>query len=103
MSSADASRTRAKARWTVEAAINESVPAPVISAALWQRFESTGRRGLHGQGALGDARGLRRTRGEVLVVHHELRVYETAEALARGGGSFRSAAQSRPRLDEPSL
>jgi 6-phosphogluconate dehydrogenase len=29
-------------RWTVEAAIAESVPAPVISAALWQRFESRG-------------------------------------------------------------
>lgn len=27
-------------RWTVEAAIEESVPAPVISAALWQRYES---------------------------------------------------------------
>jgi 6-phosphogluconate dehydrogenase len=29
-------------RWTVEAAIDESVPSPVISAALWQRFESRG-------------------------------------------------------------
>ncbi|HVA53948.1 MAG TPA: decarboxylating 6-phosphogluconate dehydrogenase [Acidimicrobiales bacterium] len=29
-------------RWTVEAAINESVPAPVIAAALWQRYESRG-------------------------------------------------------------
>ena len=29
-------------RWTVEAAIDESVPAPVISAALWQRYESRG-------------------------------------------------------------
>ena len=29
-------------RWTLEAAINESVPAPVISASLWQRFESRG-------------------------------------------------------------
>ncbi|MCU1363410.1 MAG: 6-phosphogluconate dehydrogenase, decarboxylating [Acidimicrobiaceae bacterium] len=29
-----------EARWTLEAAINESVPAPVISASLWQRFES---------------------------------------------------------------
>jgi 6-phosphogluconate dehydrogenase len=29
-------------RWTLEAAINETVPAPVISAALWQRFESRG-------------------------------------------------------------
>ncbi len=27
-------------RWTVDAAIDESVPAPVISAALWQRYES---------------------------------------------------------------
>ncbi len=29
-------------RWTLEAAINESVPAPVISAALFERFESRG-------------------------------------------------------------
>ena len=29
-------------RWTVQAAISESVPAPVISAALFQRFESRG-------------------------------------------------------------
>ena len=29
-------------RWTIEAAINESVPAPVISASLWQRYESRG-------------------------------------------------------------
>jgi 6-phosphogluconate dehydrogenase len=29
-------------RWTIEAAIDESVPVPVISAALWQRFESRG-------------------------------------------------------------
>jgi 6-phosphogluconate dehydrogenase len=27
-------------RWTVESAIEESVPAPVIAASLWQRFES---------------------------------------------------------------
>ncbi len=27
-------------RWTVEAAIEESVPTPVIAASLWQRFES---------------------------------------------------------------
>ena len=31
-----------EARWTIEAAINESVPTPVISASLWQRFESRG-------------------------------------------------------------
>lgn len=29
-------------RWTVLAAVDESVPAPVISAALTQRYESRG-------------------------------------------------------------
>jgi 6-phosphogluconate dehydrogenase len=29
-------------RWTLEAAINESVPSPVLSAAIFQRFESRG-------------------------------------------------------------
>jgi len=29
-------------RWTVTAAIDESVPAPVISAALYARFSSRG-------------------------------------------------------------
>jgi 6-phosphogluconate dehydrogenase len=29
-------------RWTVQAAIDESVPAPVLSAALYQRFASRG-------------------------------------------------------------
>ncbi len=30
-------------RWTVQAAIDEGVPAPVLSAALYSRFESRGR------------------------------------------------------------
>ena len=30
------------ARWTIAAAIDESVPAPVLSAALYQRFSSRG-------------------------------------------------------------
>jgi 6-phosphogluconate dehydrogenase len=29
-------------RWTIAAAIDESVPAPVLSAALYQRFSSRG-------------------------------------------------------------
>ncbi|MFE4461581.1 6-phosphogluconate dehydrogenase (decarboxylating), partial [Nocardia tengchongensis] len=29
-------------RWTVDAAIDEGVPAPVLSAALFQRFASRG-------------------------------------------------------------
>jgi 6-phosphogluconate dehydrogenase len=36
-------------RWTVMAAIDEGVPAPVISAALTQRFESRGLGGFTGQ------------------------------------------------------
>jgi 6-phosphogluconate dehydrogenase len=30
-------------RWTINAAIDEGVPAPVLSAALYQRFSSRGR------------------------------------------------------------
>jgi 6-phosphogluconate dehydrogenase len=30
-------------RWTVHAAIDEGVPAPVLSAALYERFSSRGR------------------------------------------------------------
>ena len=29
-------------RWTVQAAIDESVPAPVLSTALYERFSSRG-------------------------------------------------------------
>ncbi|MDE1950328.1 MAG: 6-phosphogluconate dehydrogenase (decarboxylating), partial [Burkholderiales bacterium] len=29
-------------RWTVQAAIDEAVPAPVLSAALYARFDSRG-------------------------------------------------------------
>jgi 6-phosphogluconate dehydrogenase len=29
-------------RWTIKAAIDEAVPAPVLSAALYQRFASRG-------------------------------------------------------------
>jgi 6-phosphogluconate dehydrogenase len=29
-------------RWTIEAAVDESVPAPVLSAALFSRFSSRG-------------------------------------------------------------
>jgi 6-phosphogluconate dehydrogenase len=29
-------------RWTITAAIDESVPAPVLSAALYERFSSRG-------------------------------------------------------------
>ncbi|MCL5124809.1 MAG: 6-phosphogluconate dehydrogenase (decarboxylating), partial [Deltaproteobacteria bacterium] len=30
-------------RWTIKAAIDEAVPAPVLTAALFQRFDSRGK------------------------------------------------------------
>ena len=33
---------RAKGRWTIKAAIDEGVPAPVLTAALYERFTSRG-------------------------------------------------------------
>ena len=36
-------------RWTVNAAIDEGVPVPVLSAALYQRFSSRGRSDLADQ------------------------------------------------------
>ena len=47
-------------RWTVHAAIDEGVPAPVISAALYARFASRGDVGLCRPAAVGDALRLRR-------------------------------------------
>ena len=49
-------------RWTVQAAIEVGVPAHVLSAALYARFDSRGARRVAEQGALGDAVGLRRPR-----------------------------------------
>src|SRR6202048_1240614 len=45
-------------RWTIKAAIEEAVPVPVLSTALYQRFTS------REQAALSDALRLRRTPGE---------------------------------------
>ncbi len=47
-------------RWTLEAAIEEGVPAHVLSAALYERFASRGERRLRQPGALGDATRVRR-------------------------------------------
>ena len=42
-------------RWTISAAIDEGVPAPVLTSALFERFSSRGRGGFRGQAAVGDA------------------------------------------------
>ena len=51
-------------RWTSIAAIEEGVPAPVLTTALYERFASRDARRLRQQGALGDAQGVRRPRRE---------------------------------------
>ena len=42
-------------RWTIKAAIDEAVPAHVLSAALYERFQLPRRGGFRRQAALGDA------------------------------------------------
>ncbi len=51
-------------RWTVQAAIDEGVPVHVLSAALFDRFASRGEAEFAQPGALRDAQGVRRPRGE---------------------------------------
>ena len=51
-------------RWTLKAAIDTGVPAPVLSSALFDRFSSQGEFGIRRQAALGDAVCVRRARGE---------------------------------------
>ena len=51
-------------RWTVQAAVDEGVPVPVLSTALFSRFAVAGQRRLRQQGAVGHAQGVRRPPGE---------------------------------------
>ena len=51
-------------RWTLLAAVDEGVPAHVLSAALFDRFESRGEAEFAEPRALGDAQGVRRPRRE---------------------------------------
>ena len=51
-------------RWTVLAAVDEGVPASVIAASLYERFESRDDGRVHRQDLVGDALGVRRAHGE---------------------------------------
>ena len=51
-------------RWTIKAAIDEGVPAPVLSAALYERFSSRGRGRFCRQAALRHALRVRRSPGK---------------------------------------
>ena len=50
-------------RWTILAAIDESAPAPVLTAALYERFTSRGEADFAQQAAVGDAVSVWRPRG----------------------------------------
>ncbi len=75
-------------RWTIEAAINESVPAPVISASLWQRYESRGPRRIHREDLVGNAFGVRWSRGEEVLMRHDLQIIDDHVALANAAAAY---------------
>ena len=60
-------------RWTVLAAIDEGVPAPVLATALFERFDSQGDGDFANKLLSRDAQGVRRTRREVRVARRERR------------------------------
>ena len=51
-------------RWTIKAAIDEAVPAPVLTTALYQAFQFARRSRLPGQTAFGHAVPIRRAPGK---------------------------------------
>ena len=51
-------------RWTINEAIDENVPAPVIAASLFARFASRGRDQVRREGRRGAAEPVRRPRGQ---------------------------------------
>ena len=67
-------------RWTLEAAIDEGVPASVLSAALFSRFTSRGEADFQNQPSLRDARRVRRPCGEA-------RLHVTSAETAHAAGS----------------
>ena len=57
-------------RWTIKAAIDEGVPVPVLTTALYERFAFARRGGLPGQTAFGDALWLWRSPGKTCEVRN---------------------------------
>ena len=51
-------------RWTIAAAIDEAVPAPVLTTALYERFSSRGEADFQNKTAFGDALRIRRALGK---------------------------------------
>ena len=59
-------------RWTIKAAIDEAVPAHVLTAALYERFQLARRGRFRRQAALGDALRVRRALGKIRQVRRTL-------------------------------
>ena len=99
-------------RWTIEAAIDEGVPAHVLSAALFDRFSSRGAGGFAEPGALGDAPCVRRPSREAARGRAMSAAEPTVHRVARGArgapqrvptrsSSSALPATSRPRRSSP--
>ena len=90
-------------RWTSIAAIEEGIPTPVLTAALYARFASRGRGRLREPRPLRDASPVRRARGEAELSRLVVEVHADAEAVARRGAEIvghraRRAIEARGRF-----
>ena len=72
-------------RWTLQAAIDEGVPSPVLSAALFSRFEFARRRRICGQAHVGDAVRIRRPPREARGYVKACRVLKRSGVLGATG------------------
>ena len=82
-------------RWTVDAAINENVPTPAMTMALFMRFASRAGRVVRCEGQRGTARAVRRSRGEDEMTDTELA--ETLCSRARPAASPRAVRDGHLR------
>ena len=85
-------------RWTIVAAIDESVPAPVLSAALYERFSSRGEADFADKVLSAMRYAVRRPRGKDR--RPEGRCLMTASPFGRAG-ALRRDGRSRPQDDLP--
>ena len=79
-------------RWTSIAAIEEGIPAPVLTAALYSRFASTEHGRLREPPPLRHAQAVRRPRREVGLMPLEIEVLRDADAVAERGAQIVASA-----------
>ena len=79
-------------RWTSIAAIEEGIPAPVLTAALYSRFASQEHGRLREPSPLRHAEAIRRPRREVGLMPLEIEVLRDADAVAERGAQIVASA-----------